>query len=80
MNRVYVVDVATLGAVALTFTSEAFNVTSENGIICEELGASFITGRSCNVIGKIVSTAEKKISTLLTNTPFSHTFLSTLNV
>ena len=71
MNLVNVDDVATLGAVALTFTSEALTVVSEKGMICEELGASFITGLICNVTGKIVSTEEKKTSILLTYTPFS---------
>ena len=47
MNLVKVEDVATLGAVALTLTSEALSVVSEKGIIWEELGASLITGLSC---------------------------------
>ena len=69
-----------MGAVALTLTSEALSVVSEKGIIWEELGASLITGLSCNVTGKMVSTDEKKTSILLTYTPFSCKFLSTIKV
>ena len=44
MNLVNVVAVATLGADELAVASDASTITSEKGIICEELGASLITG------------------------------------
>ena len=70
----YVVDVATLGAVEFAVASDAFRVTSEKGSICDELGNPFIMGRSASVTGNLSSIAEKKISMLLAKTPFGFSF------
>ena len=74
MNLVNVVDVATLGAVEFAVASAAFNVISENGSICDELGNPFKIGLSARVTGKVSSIAEKKISILLAKIPFGFSF------
>ena len=74
MNLVYVVDVATLGAVEFAVASAAFRVTSEKGSICDELGKPFMIGLSARVTGNVSSIAEKKISMLLAKTPFGFSF------
>ena len=74
MNLVYVVDVATLGAVEFAVASDAFRVTSEKGSICDELGKPLTTGRRASVTGNLSSIAEKNTSMLLAKTPFGFSF------